>query len=134
MYPLADSHHSLPSRLSTQLYITIPDFTLESGETLHNVVVAFTFHGLLNKRRDNAVVVCHALSGSAVVEEWWPSLVSGSNPVLDPNKYCVICCNSLGSPYGSSSPLTYPGGKKKTTESKAYGPAFPKTTIRDDIR
>ncbi|RYO94791.1 hypothetical protein DL764_007769 [Monosporascus ibericus] len=51
-----NSHHSMPSKLPPQLYITIPEFTLESGETLINAVVAFTFHGLLNARGDNAVV------------------------------------------------------------------------------
>lgn len=127
---MTDKHHSTPSKLPPQLYMTIPDFTLESGEVLAEAVVAFTFHGLLNAKRDNAVVVCHALSGSAAVAEWWPSLVDGPKAVLDPAKYCIICCNSLGSPYGSSSPLTY----RDTKSKECYGPSFPKTTIRDDVR
>ncbi|KAK8014358.1 hypothetical protein PG990_007654 [Apiospora arundinis] len=125
-------HHSRPSILPSQLYMTIPRFTLESGQTLRNVVVAFTFHGLLNRRGDNAVVICHALSGNAAIEEWWPTLMSGSNPALDPNQYCIICCNVLGSPYGSSSPLTYRDANAKAKD--CYGPSFPATTIRDDVR
>jgi homoserine O-acetyltransferase len=121
--------HTLPPE---QRYVTIDEFTLESGETLVNATVAFTFMGLLNTACNNAVLICHALSGSADVAEWWASLLTQASPALDPAKWCIICCNSLGSPYGSASSLTY---HKGTSEGKRiYGPDFPKTTIRDDVR
>jgi homoserine O-acetyltransferase len=116
-----------------QRYITIEEFTLESGETLVNATVAFTFLGLLNAARDNAILICHALSGSADVAEWWSSLLTQASPALDPAKWCIICCNSLGSPYGSAGPLTYHEGGNGEGK-KIYGPDFPKTTIRDDVR
>jgi homoserine O-acetyltransferase len=121
--------HALPTR---QRYITVDDFTLESGETLVKPTVAFTFMGLLNAERDNVVLVCHALSGSADVSEWWPSLLTQASPALDPARWCIICCNSLGSPYGSASPLTYNHGTGQG--QRLYGSDFPKTTIRDDVR
>ncbi|KAH8667374.1 Alpha/Beta hydrolase protein [Tricladium varicosporioides] len=38
--------------------------------------------------------------------------------------------NSLGSPYGSASPVTYKDGNPA---NERYGPEFPLTTIRDDV-
>ncbi|KAM0559774.1 hypothetical protein ACHAPJ_004298 [Fusarium lateritium] len=97
----------MQDQLPKQLYTTIDKFTLESGEILTNATVAFTVKGRLNAQRTNAVVICHALSGSADVEDWWSLLLSRpEHPVLDPNRFCIICCNALGSPYGSSSPLS----------------------------
>jgi homoserine O-acetyltransferase len=100
--------------------------------TLVNATVAFSFIGLLNTARTNAILVCHALSGSADVADWWASLLTQANPALDSAKWCIICCNTLGSPYGSASSLTY---HKVAGEGKRlYGPDFPKTTVRDDVR
>lgn len=120
----------MQDQLPKQLYTTIDKFTLESGEILTNATVAFTVKGRLNAQRTNAVVICHALSGSADVEDWWSLLLSRpEHPVLDPNRFCIICCNALGSPYGSSSPLSV-----KPDGASYYGHTFPRTTIRDDVR
>lgn len=129
---ISNTNPTMSHKLPTQFYTTINEFTVESGEMLTNVTIAFTVNGLLNSTRINAIVVCHALSGSAAVEDWWPSLATHANPALDPNNFCIICCNSLGSPYGSASPLStqFRDGQAKGH----YGPAFPKTTIRDDVR
>ncbi|KAH6634507.1 Alpha/Beta hydrolase protein, partial [Chaetomium sp. MPI-SDFR-AT-0129] len=122
----------LPTR---QSYITLDEFTLESGTTLINPTIAFTFIGLLNATRDNVILVCHALSGSADFADWWVSLLNPpkGKPALDPTKWCIICCNTLGSPYGSASPLTY-YRDNTTGERRRYGADFPATTIRDDVR
>ncbi|KAG7413579.1 Homoserine O-acetyltransferase FUB5 [Fusarium oxysporum f. sp. rapae] len=96
----------MQDQLPTQLYTTVDRFELESGEVLTNTTVAFTVKGQLNTQRTNTVVICHALSGSADVEDWWSLLLSRpENPVLDTHSLCIIFCNSLGTPYGSSSPL-----------------------------
>ncbi|KAH9904927.1 acetyl coenzyme A:deacetylcephalosporin C o-acetyltransferase [Xylariomycetidae sp. FL2044] len=122
-------HHSTPRWLPSQLYASVNEFTLESGEVLANATVAFTVKGRLNQFRTNAIVICHALSGSADVGDWWSNIFSLPSAALDLNKFCIICCNSLGSPYGSSSPLT-----RKPGSTSFYGSSFPKTTIRDDVR
>lgn len=108
----------------------IPSFTLESGVTLHNAPLAYSTRGTLSPERDNAMVICHALTGSADVSDWWGPLL-GPGRAFDISRFFVICMNSLGSPYGSASPVTSIDGDP--TKDR-YGPEFPLTTIRDDVK
>ena len=63
--------------------------------------------------------------------DWWGPLLGGSGRAFDMSRFFVVCLNSLGSPYGSASPVTNIDGE----ESKGrYGPEFPLTTIRDDVK
>ncbi len=109
----------------------VPSFTLESGAVLKNVPVAYTTRGQLSETRDNVLVVCHALSGSADVADWWGPLIGGPGQAFDVTRFFIVCLNSLGSPYGSASPVTYKDGDPVLGR---YGPEFPLTTIRDDVR
>ena len=52
-------------------------FRLEAGGELRSLEVRYAVYGELNERRDNAILVCHALSGSARVADWWPELFPG---------------------------------------------------------
>ncbi|KFY68214.1 hypothetical protein V496_01236 [Pseudogymnoascus sp. VKM F-4515 (FW-2607)] len=108
----------------------VPSFTLESGATLHNVPLAYSTRGTLSPNGDNAMVICHALTGSADVSDWWGPLLGGPGRAFDISIFFVICMNSLGSPYGSASPVTCKDGDEK---GDIYGPEFPLTTIRDDV-
>lgn len=108
----------------------IPSFTLESGVTLNNVPVAYTTRGKLNAKGDNAMVICHALTGSADVSDWWGPLLGGPGRAFDTSRFFIVCMNSLGSPYGTASPVTAKDGDSK---NERYGPEFPLTTIRDDV-
>src|SRR2546426_12746109 len=78
-------------------------FRLVAGGSLQPVTLRYAIYGELNEARDNAVVVCHALSGSARVADWWPQLV-GPNQPFDTTHYCVIGVNVIGSSYGSTVP------------------------------
>ncbi|KAL2131129.1 hypothetical protein VTI74DRAFT_5540 [Chaetomium olivicolor] len=109
----------------------IPSFTLESGVTLRNVPVAYTTRGTLNENGDNVMVICHALTGSADVSDWWGPLLGGPGRAFDVSRFFVVCMNSLGSPYGTASPVT---AKDGDPSKGRYGPEFPLTTIRDDVR
>lgn len=109
----------------------VPSFTLESGFILLNVPVAYTTRGRLSKNRDNALVICHALSGSADVADWWGPLMGASGQAFDASRFFIVCLNSLGSPYGSASPVTSQNGNVRDGR---YGPEFPLTTIRDDVK
>lgn len=114
-----------------QQFITIPTFTLESGEVLYNAPVAYTTRGQLSENKDNALVICHALSGSADVADWWGPLLGGPGQAFDVTRFFVVCLNSLGSPYGTASPVT---SKNGDSSLERYGPEFPLTTIRDDVK
>ncbi|KAK3831421.1 MAG: homoserine-O-transacetylase [Linnemannia elongata] len=112
----------------SQSIAIVPEFTLDSGHVLYQVPVAYRTWGILNEAGDNVMIICHALSGSADVEDWWGPLM-GPGRAFDPTKFFIICCNVLGSPYGTASPVTL------NPETKvSYGPEFPLATIRDDVR
>jgi hypothetical protein len=57
--------------LIEQKIAIVPSFTLESGATLTDTPVAYKTWGKLNAGADNVLVICHALTGSADVEDWW---------------------------------------------------------------
>ncbi|KAK0645637.1 Alpha/Beta hydrolase protein [Cercophora newfieldiana] len=109
----------------------IPSFTLESGVTLRNVPVAYTTRGQLSSEGDNCMVICHALTGSADVSDWWGPLLGGPGRAFDTSRFFIVCMNSLGSPYGTASPVT---AKDGNPDLGRYGPEFPLTTIRDDVQ
>jgi homoserine O-acetyltransferase len=116
---------------------------------LPEVRLRFETYGGLSRKRDNAVLVFHALTGSAHLagvydeatfqslsplerafgkEGWWDSLV-GPGRILDPSLYYVISANHLGSCYGSTGPLSL-----DPRTGKPYGKDFPPLTIRDLAR
>ncbi|KAH3899595.1 probable Homoserine O-acetyltransferase [Saccharomycodes ludwigii] len=115
------------SLVHNQKIVEVPQFTLESGIKIKNVPIAYKSWGKLNQRGDNVLVLCHALTGSSDVSDWWGPLL-GAGLAFDPTKFFIICLNSMGSPYGSFSPLTI---NSKT--GKPYGPEFPLCTVRDDV-
>jgi homoserine O-acetyltransferase len=101
---------------------------LESGRTLANVTLHYAVYGRLNAARDNAVLVCHALSGSALVGSWWPEIFA-PGAVLSLDNDFVICVNMLGSCYGSTGP-----GSVDPQTGEVYGPNFPLVSIADNVR
>jgi homoserine O-acetyltransferase/O-succinyltransferase len=117
--------------VSEQEFVIVPSFTLESGVELKNVPVAYTVRGKLSENKDNALVICHALSGSADVADWWGPLLGGPGQAFDYTRFFIVCLNSLGSPYGSASPVT---NKDGDPAHGRYGPEFPLTTVRDDVQ
>ena len=101
---------------------------LDCGRTLAGPTLHYAVYGRLNAARDNAVLVCHALSGSAQVGAWWPEILAPGG-LLSLDHDCVICVNLLGSCYGS----TGPGSVDRET-GEVYGADFPLVSIRDNVR
>lgn len=103
-------------------------FHLVNGETLSPLRLRYAIYGHLNEQRDNAILVCHALSGSARVADWWPQLFEDEG-VFDLTRDCVICVNAIGSCYGSSGPLDI-----DPATGERFGARFPLVNIRDWVR
>lgn len=113
-------------------------FQLESGATISPVTLAYETYGRLNATRTNAILLCHALSGSAHAaglhdEEdakpgWWDDCI-GPGKAFDTNRFFIICSNVLSSCYGSSGPPSL-----NSATHKPYGLSFPVTTIGDMVR
>jgi len=102
--------------------------SLDCGCTLAFPTLHYAVYGRLNAKRDNAVLVCHALSGSALVGSWWPE-VFAPGAVLSLEHDFVICINMLGSCYGSTGPSSV-----NSETGQPYGPDFPLISIRDNVR
>lgn len=105
----------------------VPRFELESGQVLKDVPVAYRTWGKLNARGDNAVVVCHALTGNTDADVWWSEMI-GPDKAVDTGRDFAICANVIGSPYGTLSPLT-----ADPDTGAPWAADFPETTVRDCV-
>lgn len=102
-------------------------FVTESGEVLPEVGVQYRTWGRLSPAADNAVIVCHALTGNANADVWWSPLF-GPQRALDPTRDYIVCSNVLGGCSGTTGPAsTAPDGRR-------WGARFPRLTIRDQVR
>jgi homoserine O-acetyltransferase/O-succinyltransferase len=102
--------------------------SLECGRSLNCPTLHYAVYGRLSAARDNAVLVCHALSGSARVGNWWPEIFA-PGAVLSLEHDFVICINMLGSCYGSTGP-----GSLNPETGQPYGPDFPLVSVRDNVK
>jgi homoserine O-acetyltransferase len=109
---------------------------LELSGRLHQVAVAYETYGELNAKGDNAILICHALTGSAhaaglhereEVPGWWDPLI-GPGKAIDTNRHFVICSNVLGGCYGSTGPASL-----DPATGRPYGIDFPRYTVRDMV-
>jgi homoserine O-acetyltransferase len=114
------------SRIGTSIH-EIGDLELASGEVLPGARIAYRCWGRLSPTGTNAVVVCHALTGSPDVDLWWPDLL-GSGRTLDPDRDFIICCNVLGSCYGSTGPASFKPGTQQR-----WGADFPAVSVADTV-
>jgi homoserine O-acetyltransferase len=111
---------------------------LESGATLGPVTLAYESYGRLNEDRSNAILIVHALSGSAhaagyhtredAKPGWWDQCI-GPGKAFDTNRFFVICSNVIGSCYGSTGPASI-----NPTTGEPYGLSFPVVTVSDMVR
>ncbi|MBN8218480.1 MAG: homoserine O-acetyltransferase [Spirochaetes bacterium] len=106
---------------------------LEKGGTLREVQVAYETWG--ERRGNNVVYVCHALTGDShvtgrladgsQVEGWWENYVGPGKPI-DTDRYFIVCSNILGGCMGTTGPAS-----TDPETGRAYGVDFPEITLRD---
>ncbi|MGA2142991.1 MAG: homoserine O-acetyltransferase [Brevinematales bacterium] len=111
---------------------------LDSGKRFGPISVAYETYGSLNDDKSNAILVCHALSGSAHAAGfhksmghnpgWWENFV-GPGKALDTDKYFIICSNILGGCMGTTGPSSIDPGT-----GNPYGISFPVVTIGDMVK
>jgi len=122
------SHVVQPTVEADFTFAATEPFCLERGGQLQPVTLRYAIYGDLARNRDRVLLVCHALSGSARVADWWPELFSAEGP-FDIEQYCVLGVNILGSCYGTTGPKS-----PNAVTGKNYGPDFPIVTIGDIVR
>ncbi len=111
-------------------------FEFKRGGKLPNITMAYETWGKLNSAKSNVVVVLTGLSASSHIASsssdksagWWESMV-GKNKPINTEEFHVICINTLGSCFGSTSPVTI---NEKT--KKPYRLTFPELSVEDMAR
>lgn len=112
--------------------------TLECQRVLPSFELVIETYGTLNADKTNAILICHALSGSHhaagfhsiddAKPGWWDAMI-GPNKAIDTNEFYVVCLNNIGSCYGSTGPTTI-----NPETGKIYGADFPLITIKDWVK
>lgn len=122
-------------------------FVFDGGGQLTDAVLAYEVYGDLNVKKDNAVLLFHALSGSqhaaGFTREvpglgdrwtadcqagWWDAYI-GPGKAVDTDRYCVICANWLGGCYGTTGPASI-----NPDTGKPYASSFPSVRTSDVVR
>lgn len=108
---------------------------LSCGRRLDSYRLVVETYGQLNEEKSNAVLICHALSGShhaagyhSVSDTrpgWWDDYIGPGKPI-DTNHFFVVCPNNLGGCDGSTGPRTV-----NPATGKPWGKNFPPLRIRD---
>ncbi len=123
---------------SIQKMIFSEGLVLESGQKLSHLEIAYQTYGKLSTTKDNAILICHALTGDQYVASvnplskksgWWSRMVGPDLPI-DTNKYFIICSNVLGSCMGTTGPRSM----RLDQQTMGYwGVDFPTITIGDMV-
>jgi homoserine O-acetyltransferase len=113
-------------------------FEFDSGEQLPGITIRYETYGKLNEQKDNAILICHALSGDhhcAGIHSlrdkkpgWWNNMIGPGKPI-DTSKYFVICSNCLGGCQGSTGPKSI-----NPAAGTSYGLDFPLVSVGDMVR
>lgn len=121
--------------VSPQCWHFSKSLPLQNGTQLDAYDLMVETYGTLNAKRDNAVLICHALNASHHVAGysqddhedvgWWDNMVGPGKP-LDTNHFFIIGVNNLGSCFGSTGPMSL-----NPANGKPYGGDFPVVTVED---
>jgi len=116
--------------------VSVGEFEFECGESIPDLEIAYEAYGEFTG--ENAVLVCHALTGSSHVaghrtgkdtsgqaRAWWDDIV-GPGKAIDTTEYYVVCANVPGSCYGTTGPAS-----ENPETGEPYGTDFPAVTVGD---
>jgi homoserine O-acetyltransferase/O-succinyltransferase len=138
-------------------YLDLPTpVPLDCGQKLHPLRVAYETYGKLSPRRDNVILVCHALSGDAHAAGiaktssggstrdgfgatdrdggagkalgWWDGMI-GPGKAFDTDRFYVVATNLLGGCRGTTGPSSV-----NPATGEPYGADFPVITVADMVR
>jgi homoserine O-acetyltransferase len=138
-------------------YVDLPEpVRLDCGRDLHPVRIAYETYGVLSPRRDNVILVCHALSGDAhaagfaktppesgtrdgfAAEDrdgtagkglgWWDGMI-GPGKAFDTDRFFVVSTNLIGGCRGTTGPSS-----TDPATGRPYGADFPVITVADMVR
>lgn len=142
---LADQAGSVGIVTPEKIHFAEP-LTLECNRTLPSFDLMVETYGTLNQDKSNAILICHALSGSHHAAGyyshddkkagWWDNMI-GPNKAIDTNQFYVVCVNNIGSCFGSTGPTTINPDtldQADGSEPQVYGPDFPLITIKDWVK
>lgn len=140
--------------VTPQMFHFAEPLTLECNRTLPSFDLIIETYGTLNQDKSNAILICHALSGSHHAagfhspddkkSGWWDNMI-GPNKAIDTNQFYVVCVNNIGSCFGSTGPTSINPESIKSGHSansndsngskpQVYGPDFPLVTIKDWVK
>jgi homoserine O-acetyltransferase len=135
---VAETYQELVVTKFARLFADSDPLRLDCGKELNNIDVAYETYGVLNDDGTNAILICHALTGSShaagynspddKTAGWWDGLI-GPGKAFDTDRYFVICSNILGSCYGTSGPTSI-----DPSTNLPYRTSFPQITVRDIVR
>ncbi len=128
------NRHARPLRYAQSVAFDAP-FPLQRGGCLPELTIVYETYGKLNAAGDNAVLMCHALSGDSHVARhdesddpgWW-DLVVGPGKAIDTDRYFVVCPNLLGGCRGTTGP-----NSPNPATGRPYGADFPVITVADMV-
>lgn len=137
----ASARHLAPGDVglvSPRDFVYAQPFTFKSGQIIPGFTLRYETYGQLNATRDNAILICHALSGDHHCAGWhspadrkpgwWNNLI-GAGKAVDTRRFFVVCANVLGGCQGSTGPSS-----TNPETGRPYGILFPFVTIRDMVR
>ncbi|MBM3856199.1 MAG: homoserine O-acetyltransferase [Verrucomicrobia bacterium] len=139
--PAATPRHLAPGEVglvAPRDFVYARPFTFKSGQVIPGFTLRYETYGTPNATRDNAVLICHALSGDHHCAGWhspgdrkpgwWNNLI-GPGKAVDTGRFFVICANVLGGCQGSTGPSSL-----NPETGRPYGVQFPFVTVADMVR
>lgn len=121
--------------VTPQIFAFDEPFVLKNGQILPRFDLIVETYGTLNAQKDNAILICHALSGTHHAAGrhhendkyagWWDNMIGSGKPI-DTDKFFVVALNNLGGCAGSTGPTSI-----NPQNNIPYGADFPMVTVQD---